>query len=65
MDWRFFGWFPFIHLLTGVAYEESRLGIRFGELAPALLVAELTFIISYLGGYWILKRLDKDRKSVV
>ena len=60
MDWRFFGWFPFIHLMTGVAYEESRLGIRFGELAPALLVAELTFIISYLGGYWILKRLDKD-----
>jgi len=51
MDWRFFGWFPFIHLMTGVAYEESRLGIRFGELAPALLVAELTFIISYLGGY--------------
>ncbi len=60
LDWKFFGWFPAIHLMTGVAYEESRLGVRFSELVPAILIAEVCFLVSFFGGYWILKRLHPN-----
>lgn len=58
LDWRFFSWFPAIHLLSGIAYEESRLGVTFIALAPALLLAEAVFLICFFGGYWILRKLN-------
>ena len=60
LDWRFFLWFPAIHIMSGVAYEESRLGVPFAELAPALFLAEVVFLISYFGGYWLLSKLHPN-----
>ncbi len=58
LSWKFFIWLPLIHLLSGVAYEEARLGIQFLELAPSLLIAELVFFVAYISGYWVLSKLS-------
>ncbi len=60
LDWRFFAWFPAIHLMSSVAYDETRLGVPFATLAPAVAVAELVFLVSYFGGYWLLRKLDAN-----
>ncbi len=60
MDWRFFAWFPAIHIMSGVSYEEARLGVPFAVLAPALAVAEVVFLVSYFGGYWLLRKLNSN-----
>lgn len=60
MDWRFFAWFPAIHIMSGVAYEEARLGVQFAALAPALAAAEIVFLVSYFGGYWLLRKLNSN-----
>ncbi len=46
--------------MSGVAYEESRLGVQFTELIPAIMLAEVCFLVSYFGGYWILTRLHPN-----
>jgi hypothetical protein len=60
LDWRFFAWFPAIHLMSSVAYDETRLGVQFAILAPAVALAELVFLVSYFGGYWVLRKLDRN-----
>jgi hypothetical protein len=46
--------------MSGIAYEQSRLGIEFSELLPALLISELVFFISYFAGHWLLSKLNPD-----
>ncbi len=60
LSWKFFVWFPVLHLMSGIAYEQSRLGIEFSELLPALLISELVFFISYFAGHWLLSKLNPD-----
>lgn len=60
LSWRFFIWFPVLHLMSGFAYEEARLGVPFAELVPSLLLAELAFFLFYFLGHGVLSRLSPD-----
>lgn len=46
--------------MSSVAYDETRLGVQFAILAPAVALAELVFLVSYFGGYWVLRKLDRN-----